>query len=400
MAVPQQQPYVTYQANGIATVYAIPFKLLRTSDLDVQLDGAPVTTGFVISGLGNDTSTITFSTALSGRLLLLRDVPLERVTDYQTNGDLLAKTLNLDLDRIWMAIQGFFSQQVSAVRAPFPETLTSLPPAIERVGMLISFDSNGNPSVVAPESGSAVELAILLSDGSSLLNGASRVARSTIAVNSLSELATLRRDRNLVANLVLGGRSGFFFFESDDYSAQVTADPLQGVYVAPASDPSGASGAWVRQDGQAIISSRGLRIGWFGAVGDGVTNDAAAIQAAYDLAATTRFGRVEFGYGRFAMSETVLLDKSSCSFVGFEDGFRQTGFSAQTGSVLIWTGGSAPMFSQSVVGIGFKGFSAYNTGLATDFLEMNSGAQNNVFEDLYFYPPSIMQRFSRSIIRS
>ena len=43
-----------------------------------------------------------------------------------------------------------------------------------------------------------------------------------------------------------GGR-GIFVWSTADLSAEVTADTLQGIYVAPTSDPTGASGAWVRQ---------------------------------------------------------------------------------------------------------------------------------------------------------
>lgn len=42
------------------------------------------------------------------------------------------------------------------------------------------------------------------------------------------------------------GREGTFVFSTANLATQVTADPQQGIYVAPASDTTGASGAWVR----------------------------------------------------------------------------------------------------------------------------------------------------------
>lgn len=42
------------------------------------------------------------------------------------------------------------------------------------------------------------------------------------------------------------GREGLFAFDAHDLSAAVAADGTQGIYVATAADPSGASGAWVR----------------------------------------------------------------------------------------------------------------------------------------------------------
>ncbi len=70
------------------------------------------------------------------------------------------------------------------------------------------------------------------------------------------------------------GRAGSFVFDPSDQSARVAADPAQGIYIPPASDPSGANGAWVRRfDGP-------VNVRWFGAKGDGLTNDGLAFAAA------------------------------------------------------------------------------------------------------------------------
>jgi hypothetical protein len=77
------------------------------------------------------------------------------------------------------------------------------------------------------------------------------------------------------AYLTEPGREGKFVFSTANLSAQVTADTRQGIYIAPTSDPTGASGAWVRQFSVGIAMAS-----WFGAVADGTTNDAPAINAA------------------------------------------------------------------------------------------------------------------------
>jgi hypothetical protein len=91
--------------------------------------------------------------------------------------------------------------------------------------------------------------------------------RAALAVFSASSTAFLRE----------AGREGTFVWDSSNLSAKVTSDSLQGVYVAPVSDATGASGAWVRK------FSGALNVKWFGAVGNGATDDYPAIQGALNL---------------------------------------------------------------------------------------------------------------------
>lgn len=98
-----------------------------------------------------------------------------------------------------------------------------------------------------------------------------------------------------------GGRSGMFAFAGADLSAQVTADALEGIYIAPASDDTGASGAWVRLVGNAYD----LR--WWGTVGDGVTDDASAIQAAIDTVLALGGGTLIGPIGAHLCESTITI---------------------------------------------------------------------------------------------
>lgn len=80
-----------------------------------------------------------------------------------------------------------------------------------------------------------------------------------------------------VANLTEAGREGTFVFSTANLSAQVAADTLQGIYIAPLSNTTGASGAWVRK----YLGPVSLE--WFGAAGNGLTDDKAAFDAATAL---------------------------------------------------------------------------------------------------------------------
>lgn len=76
-------------------------------------------------------------------------------------------------------------------------------------------------------------------------------------------------------------RGGTFVWRTGDYSGWVTLDTAAGVYVPSDSDSDGSSGCWVRQ----YSGPESAR--WFGATGDGVSDDYAALMAAiafsYDL---------------------------------------------------------------------------------------------------------------------
>ena len=94
-----------YAANGVSLIYTVPFLVIEAGDLQVYLNGVLVTSGYVHTGIGNPTSTITFTAAPSGDLLLQLNVPFQRLVDYQENGDFLASTVNRDFDRIWQALK-------------------------------------------------------------------------------------------------------------------------------------------------------------------------------------------------------------------------------------------------------------------------------------------------------
>lgn len=95
------------------------------------------------------------------------------------------------------------------------------------------------------------------------------------------------------------GREGSFVWSSANHSADVTADPGQGVFLPPSADTTGASGAWVRKlEGY-------IRPQWFGAAADGVTGDAVAIERAIDLINHLGGGKLLLSGGAFLVDATI-----------------------------------------------------------------------------------------------
>lgn len=207
MSVPNQIPYIIYNANGLTTVFPFEFYIISASDIQVTLNGETVTSGYSVSGVGNVSGgdIIFLTPPVSGTVVMLeRVVPTYRLTDYQDNGDLLADTVNKDFDRLWMAIQRSFIYLGLALRRPLfggpfdaqgyriskggdpvdkqdfatknyvdnvslvralrvPEAFVApLPPVEQRKNKIVAMDNSGNPLMVLPESGSAADVMIEL----------------------------------------------------------------------------------------------------------------------------------------------------------------------------------------------------------------------------------------------
>lgn len=148
MSVQPGPTFKRYAANGVATVYAIPFLLLDAADLQITLNGTLVTTGFTLSGVGNPTSSCAFAVAPTGDLLFQQLVPFQRLADYQINGDFLAQTVNRDFDRLWLAIKQLNrdSNRALTVSLLEPEGIPSLPAKATRALKMLAFDASGNPT--------------------------------------------------------------------------------------------------------------------------------------------------------------------------------------------------------------------------------------------------------------
>lgn len=149
MSVPAGPTFKRYAANGISTVYTIPFLVLDAADLLISLNGVTVTSGFTLSGIGNPNSTCTFSAAPTGDLLFQQNVPFQRLNDYQELGDFMASTVNRDFDRLWLAIKqlsGGNSRSLT-VSTLEPEGIPSIPVKATRASKVLGFNADGDPIV-------------------------------------------------------------------------------------------------------------------------------------------------------------------------------------------------------------------------------------------------------------
>ena len=115
------------------------------------------------------------------------------------------------------------------------------------------------------------------------------------------------------------GGGGSWAWRSGNQSADIAADPQSGIWAAPMSDTTGASGAWQR-----VYDSR-INARWFGAKGDGVTDDHAALQAFFDYSSSNTYN-VSLGgrlpSGQYLITQTITCPKRFYNIVG--DGMFET----------------------------------------------------------------------------
>ena len=128
--------------------------LKNNTDLLVFVDGTQktITTDYTVRlNLGDDANkagTVIFNSAPSNgaAVVIIRDVTLQRTTDFQTGGALTAKSLNAQFDNVIMAVQDTqFDTAASAIKFPSDETLstTTLPAAATRGNKTLGFNSSG-----------------------------------------------------------------------------------------------------------------------------------------------------------------------------------------------------------------------------------------------------------------
>ena len=95
-------PRTQYVGNGVLTMYEFPFAIFSADDIEVYLnDTKQSSTSYSVSGVRNsDGGSVTFATApANGTIItIVRNLSIERTSDFQEGGTLRADTLNDEFD--------------------------------------------------------------------------------------------------------------------------------------------------------------------------------------------------------------------------------------------------------------------------------------------------------------
>src|SRR5210317_257354 len=146
--------------------YAFTFEVLSADDVAVYFNATllTITTDYTVTINANGTGSVTIVTGssvpstptASDQIVIVGARDIERVTDFVTAGDLLASSLNEQLDALTIFDQQVAEENKRAMRAPVYDPALAedggvvdmtLPAKTSRAGKTLAFDSDGNPTV-------------------------------------------------------------------------------------------------------------------------------------------------------------------------------------------------------------------------------------------------------------
>jgi len=146
--VPRRVQYVN---TGVGP-YLFNFEILVQTDIAVYRGDTllTLTTDYTVTINANGTGSVTLTTAGTGNITIVGARAIQRTSDYTTNGDLFASTLNTDLDS-----QTIYSQQLAenldrTIKIPITDASTlnmQLPSAATRGNKIFGFTASGQPTV-------------------------------------------------------------------------------------------------------------------------------------------------------------------------------------------------------------------------------------------------------------
>ena len=263
MTISTTESRISYNGNGVTTIFSFPYKFLANGDLVVvEVSAAGVetvktlTTHYTLTGVGNDaggTVTMLVAPASGVTLVIYRETAITQEVDYISGDAFPAETHEGALDRLTVILQEMNSKVSRAIKVPVgdPSTYsTTFPAAADRKDLFPVFD----------------------------------LTTGELEISSITQTQ--------VASAVAAA-----------YAAGSTADAVTFLQ-----EGTGATSRSVQAKLRESVSVMD-----FGAVGDGVTDDSAAIQAAID--AVGAGGRVFFPAGTYGISSPINM-KTQRNLVG------------------------------------------------------------------------------------
>ena len=237
MTISTTDSRISYNGNGVTTVFSFPYRFLANGDLvvvSVSSTGVEtvktLTTDYTLTGAGDDAGgsvTMLVAPASGTRLIIYRDTDITQETDYISGDPFPAETHERALDRLTMIAQEIGSDADRSIKVPVGDSSnlsTTLPAAANRVDKFIAFNSSTGEmelsSLTMTQLASAVSAAYAAGSTADAVTytptGTGAVARSVQA--KLRDMPQNLGDYSTTANAIA---SGGVFTKSGGLSADV-----------------------------------------------------------------------------------------------------------------------------------------------------------------------------------
>ena len=197
--------------------YAFTFEILDQDDLAVYFNATKltITTDYTVTINANGTGSVTLIVNVGGnvpqtpvgsdQVIVVGARDIERVTDFVTAGDLLASSLNEQLDALTIFDQQLAEEGQRSMRAPVYDpalvadggTLDmTLPAKADRVDAVLAFDTDGNP-IKGPTVSGITTITDLAADITTLAD----IEDGTVATDAISDTAAIAADVTTVGGI-------------------------------------------------------------------------------------------------------------------------------------------------------------------------------------------------------
>jgi hypothetical protein len=194
---------VQFTGNTGTGPFAFTFNILADEDIVVYKNTTllTLTTDYTVATNADGTGSVTLVAALvsSDVLTIIGGRELERTTDFVTAGDLLAASLNEQLDSIVIMAQQLDEKLTRAVKVNPGDVFTDLelPGKDARKGTVLGFNATSGDPEAGPEIADVQSLADITADISTLAD----IEDGTVATNAISTLSPIASDITTVSGI-------------------------------------------------------------------------------------------------------------------------------------------------------------------------------------------------------